>query len=73
MSPPKGGCRKRLIILHRVRQAAANDMYYKSLSFELLDCQPELVEDGVLHLTRLRQAQVDNLIIRMRAIYNTCH
>ena len=46
--------------MHRLRQAA-NDTYYKTLIFKLLESQPEPVEGGFFITQRLRQAQPDSL------------
>ena len=54
-------CRRRVLLLHRVRKAV-NDMYYETLRFTLLWCQPEPVEGGFVEEYRLRQALPDTQI-----------
>ena len=56
--PVEGG----FIKVHRFRQAA-NDMYFKALTFKLLSCQPEPVEGGFITKDRVRQAHPDILLI----------
>ena len=52
---------------NRLRQAA-NDMYYKALTFKLLWFQPEPVEGGFQSFQRVRQAHPDTSIES-----NLCH
>ena len=51
----------------RLRQAA-NDKYFKALTFKQLGCQPEPVEGGFTRIIRVRQAHPDTLIYS-----NFCH
>ena len=48
--------------IYWLRQAA-NDMYFKALTFKLLSCQPEPVEGGFITKNRVRQANPDTLLI----------
>ena len=48
-------------INYQFRQAA-NDKYYKTLTFKLLWCQPEPVEGGFAEAYRLRQTLPDTQI-----------
>ena len=49
---------------------AANDMYFKALTFKLLSCQPEPVEGGFITTNRVRQAHPDTLLIAEFVICN---